>query len=454
MSSTITSVGRFPTRVIPTNEEVFAMLARDSLRVLESDGVPAREVDPRVLEQMRAAMPHESRVHLPTLHPAQCDIVETAKRFNVLECGRRFGKTVLGLYVAIAKATQMGVPVGWFAPTYKGLSEQWNEALHMSRDVIASMSKQERQLRFLGGGLIDFWSLENSDAGRGRKYALVVIDEASIVRELEISWTASIRPMLTDLRGGAWFLGTPKGRNYFHSLFLKGQDMQSEEWRSWRFATTANPYMSVHEVAGAKADLPEHIYSQEYEGVPADDAGNPFGLDAIRECTIESPTGGTPHVWGIDLAKSSDWTVCLALDGNGDVAVCDRWQGPWEQTIERLLRTVTTGLAFVDSTGVGDPIVEALQKRAPGRFEGFKFTSSSKQQLMEGLTLALQQRTIRVPRGVVLNELESFEYEYTRSGGVKYSAPSGLHDDAVCALALAVAAKRTRRAPGNLGILF
>lgn len=448
-------IGRFPPREMPSPEAVWHVLARGMLHAQAAPKpLSAGEVDPRILDTMRAAMPTIAKLHLPDLHPAQLDIVETAKRFNVLQCGRRFGKTVLGLYLAVNKAVQMGVPVGWFAPTYKMLHEQWQEAIAMARDVIIAASKQERQLTFSGGGRIDFWSLENPDAGRGRKYAMVVVDEASIVRELELAWTSAIRPTLTDLRGGAWFLGTPKGRNYFHTLYTKGQDSQSEEWRSWRYATTMNPYMSVHEVAGAKADLPDHVYSQEYEGVPADDAGNPFGLDAIRECTIAAPTGRPPHVWGIDLAKSSDWTVCLALDADGAVAVCDRWQGPWEQTIERLLRTVTTGLAYVDSTGVGDPIVEALQKRAPGRFEGFKFTSASKQQLMEGLTLALQQKTIRIPRGVVQNELESFEYEYTRHGGVKYSAPSGLHDDAVCALALAVAAKRTRRAPGNLGILF
>jgi hypothetical protein len=91
---------------------------------------------------------------------------------------------------------------------------------------------------------------------------------------------------------------------------------------------------------------------------------------------------------------------------------------------------------LVDSTGVGDAVLESLQKDGRSNFEGFKFTSQSKQQLMEGLAVAIQKQTIRFPEGVIANELESFEYEYTRTG-VKYSAPSGMHDDAVCALALA-----------------
>ncbi len=72
---------------------------------------------------------------------------------------------------------------------------------------------------------------------------------------------------------------------------------------------------------------------------------------------------------------------------------------------------------------------------------GYKFTSTSKQQLMEGLSVAIQQGTIKFPDGVLVRELESFEYEYTRSG-IRYTAPEGLHDDCVCALALAVSRLR------------
>ena len=68
--------------------------------------------------------------------------------------------------------------------------------------------------------------------------------------------------------------------------------------------------------------------------------------------------------------------------------------------------------------------------------EGVKFTSQSKQQLMTGLQAALHSGTIGIPEGVLVEELEIFEYLFTATG-VKYSAPAGFHDDAVCALALA-----------------
>jgi hypothetical protein len=97
---------------------------------------------------------------------------------------------------------------------------------------------------------------------------------------------------------------------------------------------------------------------------------------------------------------------------------------------------------LVDSTGVGDAVLESLQD-GRNNFEGFKFTSTSKQQLMEGLRLAIQQRGVRFPDGVIVSELESFEFTYTRTG-VRYSAPEGEFDDCVCALALAVLQYKNR----------
>ncbi len=130
-------------------------------------------------------------------------------------------------------------------------------------------------------------------------------------------------------------------------------------------------------------------------------------------------------------------TCIIGLDKNKRVCVFQRFQKSWSDTIETVRRVVGTTKASVDSTGVGDAVLESLQKDGRRNFEGFKFTQSSKQQLMEGLAVAIQKNEIGFPDGVIANELENFEYEFTRSG-VKYSAPSGMHDDAVCALALAV----------------
>jgi hypothetical protein len=373
----------------------------------------------------------------PVLHAAQQRVIESAKRFNVLQCGRRFGKTTLGVDLAIDTALD-GKPVGWFAPTYKILDDAWRELVAATADI-ATPNQRDRRLEFVTGGVIEFWSLDQPDAGRSRKYARIIVDEAGIVRELEAAWNGAIRPTLADFQGDAWFFGTPKGRNYFHQLYAKGQQGKGD-WVSWRFGTVENPVIADEEVASAKADMPKAAFEQEYLGIPADDGGNPFGIGAIRACVAPGLSDAQPVVWGVDLAKSQDWTWAIGLDSS--VAVCrsERWQGPWSTTLDRLSFLLRQGhRALVDSTGVGDPIVEQLQKRVGGRIEGYHFTAPSKQRLMEGLAAAIHQKAVRFPDGPLVSELEAFTYEYTKSG-VRYTAPDGLHDDGVCALALAVQA--------------
>lgn len=391
-------------------------------------------------------------ITLPTPHPGQVRVLSEAARFNVLQCGRRFGKTMLGLRVlihtAIGRASDgRGMPVAWFAPSYKLQAEVYDEACRVLRPVTAEASRKDYQIKITGGGVLDFWSLDDpSTAGRGRKYAVAVIDEAGFVRDLEQAWTQAIRPTLTDLRGGAWFLGTPHGRNYFDRLYTRGQT-GTPGWKSWRLATTDNPYMDPAEVAAAKADLPESSFAQEYLGIPADDGGNPFGIPAIRAAHDAWVKPGEPVYFGVDLAKSMDWTVVVGLDRDGNEAMFERWQSDWGATRRRVLDLLAGRGAFIDDTGVGNPVVEDMQ-RENRKIKGYTFTGASKQKLMGGLASAIHQRKVRPRHDVLLRELEVFEYEYSASG-VRYTAPAGLHDDAVCALALAVH-HMTHAAPSEL----
>ena len=220
-------------------------------------------------------------VRVPKLHAGQRQILAEARRFNVLECGRRYGKTSLGLQLALATILT-GAPVAWFAPTYKSLAEQWRDAENIFKQIIVGQNKDTQQMRFVGGGLLDFWSLDNADSGRGRKYKRVIIDEASIVPELQQSWEQTIRATLADLRGDAWLFATPKplgesekSATYFHRLFERGQNRYGD-WKSWRFATIDNPYIGPDEVEAARRDLPDDVFRQEFEGIPMESGRNVF----------------------------------------------------------------------------------------------------------------------------------------------------------------------------------
>lgn len=384
------------------------------------------------------------KVRLPTLesvlHESQREVYRNLARFSVLEIGRRWGKTTFGIQLGIENAI-LGRKCGWFAPTYKYLADPIRKYERALAPVTARMDRVEKRLELVTRGVIDFWSLEDIDAGRGRDYDLIVVDEAGFVPHLLEWWRNAARPTLSDRKGSALFLGTPKGTGDFHRLFTEAEGDTTGTMRAFRIGTVANPHIDPDEVEAARRSLPPEVFRQEYEGVPAEDGGNPFGLDAIRDCI--GPMSTKPaECYGVDLAKSQDYTVVVGLDADGCVAFLDRWQGPWQLTREKVAAIIKDKPAQIDSTGVGDPIVEDV-RRVCRRAEGFKFTSQSKQQLMEGLQIAVQTRDIRFPEGWLRAELEGFGYRYS-GRSVSYEATAG-HDDGVCALALAVHARRSRR---------
>jgi len=153
-------------------------------------------------------------LQLPAPHAAQVRVIHQAKRFNVICCGRRWGKSLLGMDRLIHAALQ-GKPVAWFAPNYRLLADIWRELQAILQPILARPNQQERRLELHGGGVVEMWSLDSPDAGRGRAYSLVVIDECALVPNLEQAWQQTIRPMLTDYIGEAWFLSTPKGHELF-----------------------------------------------------------------------------------------------------------------------------------------------------------------------------------------------------------------------------------------------
>lgn len=381
-------------------------------------------------------------------HTSQDEVLRQRARFNVLSAGRRWGKSVIAINLLI-EAALLGKKCGYFGPTYKLINEVYRELKQRIEGAIIQSNDQEKRIELLSGGVIECWSLQRRDSGRGRKYHLVVVDEAAFVKDLKECWTEAIRPTLTDYKGDAWFLSTPKGKNYFYHLFLKGKDGDLN-WASFQKTTYDNPAMDKEEIDDAGRELPELAFSQEYLAEFNDNVACPFGHDKIEHCVGDMSTEPAV-VYAADLAKSHDWTVIIGLDRNGAVCHFERFQKDWRQTKNILLNLPVHVPLWLDSTGVGDPICEEIAGERT-RVHLFKFTSQSKQQLMEGLASAIHQHKLIFPDGLIREELENFEYEYTR-GGVKYSAPSGLHDDCVCALALAWMGLAKSHRPGNYSFI-
>lgn len=275
-------------------------------------------------------------VRLPRPHAGQAAVLTNLRRFNVLNCGRRFGKTVLGVH-RLTPALH-GYPVGWFSPTYKMLEEVWRDTKRSYAEAVRHKDESLMRLELWGGGVIDFWSLDRADSVRGRKYRRVIIDEAAVVAGLEEAWPAVIRPTLTDLKGEADFLSTPKGRNYFHDLYQRGDSEHHPDWYSASAPTSANPYIDPAEIEAARMELPELIFRQEYLAEFVD-AG---GARISRAWLKHGPAPDNLSIsMGVDLAISTktdaDYTAIAVLgrapDGQLFVLDVQRIRAPFHDVL-------------------------------------------------------------------------------------------------------------------------
>jgi terminase large subunit-like protein len=357
--------------------------------------------------------------------------------------GRRWGKTVLGTHRLIGPALE-GFPVAWFAPSYKYLAEAWRDFERALKPIIRRSSETQRRIELVTGGTIEFWSCEDPDAGRSRKYKRIAVDEAAKVKGLEKAWNEAIRPTLTDLIGDADFYSTPKGHDFFWKAFTWGQDQSKEDWACWQLPTSTNPHIDADEIEAARRQLPERVFEQEFLALFLDSSGGVFrnvteSIDRGRTVAT-GPIAGHRYSTGVDLARVEDFTVITTLDAKGVQVYHERFnQISWERQIAAIkaILALYPGTAVLDSTGVGDPIYESLRKSGCNVL-GYQFTNASKTELIDGLALALERGNLRLlDMAEQENELKAFEYTLTPSRNVTMSAPEGMHDDCVIALALA-----------------
>jgi hypothetical protein len=338
----------------------------------------------------------------------------------------------------------------WVAPTYKAAKIAYTRMAGAIPKGLRKLNETDLTITLPNGHIIWFLSGEKPDNLYGEDVGAVVIDEASRLREA--AWWA-IRSVVTFTQGKVRAIGNVKGRkNWFYKKCRETQEAMVSSTPTdshWAIITAADAVregiLPQSEIEDAKRELPHDVFQELYFGIPTEDGSNPFGIKFIAACaTLDAPTGRPTVARGLDVARAVDWTVPLGLDAAGAVSEFDRFQKPWEEFYVAVKDIVDkdSAMTLVDSTGIGDVILSRLQNDRPRRFEGYKFTSDSKQKLMEGLAVAIQKKEVHIPRdGPIRMELENFEFEYTKTGGVKYSAPDGFHDDCVMSLALAVAAK-------------
>ena len=381
------------------------------------------------------------------MHSRQSQIFNNKNNIKIVVKGRRFGLTDGGArYFVESLLSGRKKRALWFDVVNSNIDRfverYFIPILTQIPGHLWKWRQQKKELEIQGPegkGLIDFRSADRPESAEGFGYDLIFLNESGHILRDESLWFNTIIPMTLDYDCEVIIGGTPKGKNLFFKLAKRAQE--DINWEYFHFTSYEQPMFPKEEIDKMSEGMPEHVKKQEIFAEFLDGSGTVFR--DIKNCIrgqLEEPQSGKTYKAGIDLARLRDFTVITILDSDNHLVAYDRFNNiEWSvqnDMIEKILRKYDAR-ALIDSTGVGDAILGELGKRGL-RVDGYKFTNQSKRILIDNLILAIEKAEITFPEiKELIDELELFEYD-TSSPNIKYSAPSGFHDDFVMSLGLAL----------------
>ena len=208
---------------------------------------------------MKIVIPYKPRKHQKEVH-------NNLKRFNVLVCHRRFGKTVLCINEILKKAMQNTLPrprYYYLAPTYSMAKRTAWDYLKEYTGVLPNVTYHETELRadLPNGARIQLLGCERPDSLRGLYIDGVILDE--VAQMPPRLWTEIIRPALSDREGWMVAIGTPQGHNAFFDLYDYAN--HQDGWYAETFKSSETGIISDLELNEAKHLMPDEVYEAEFE---------------------------------------------------------------------------------------------------------------------------------------------------------------------------------------------
>jgi hypothetical protein len=241
-------------------------------------------------------------------HEFQRQIHAHLKRFSVLVCHRRFGKTFLAIATLIDAAirtTKENARFGYVAPFLKQAKQvSWDYLRRFAYRVPSvKVNESELSISFPNGSAIRLYGSDNGEAMRGVYFDGVVIDEVADCR-LE-TWPEIIRPALADRKGWCLFIGTPKGMDQFFELYERAK--RNPEWYAGMFRADETNLIDEKELADARADMSPNQYRQEFLCDFTASADNVLiSIDAVSDAIArhypENIYAHSVRVIGVDVA--------------------------------------------------------------------------------------------------------------------------------------------------------
>lgn len=385
---------------------------------------------------------YRAALALPEPYALQAEIIKHPAKRKIICAGRRAGKTIMAARMAVdafldGKRVLLSSTSQDQADAFWEYIVEWLQPLIQSKTVYKN---EVRRILRLETGRVQVKTGSNPNALRGGKSDLLVLDECAYLDP--DAWRKVGAPMLADSVGTAVFISTPKRRNWFFELYTQAISDTTGHWAAWNFASDQNPFLTDEALTALVSDMTEEDYRQEILAEFLEGEGAVFRYVSER-CTAERKTPYSGRfVAGLDWAQVKDYTVMMVVDTETRTVVdYDRFKGvDWALQRGRVRAMVDRwriGAIWAENNSVGSPNVEALQREGM-KVYAFETTAASKPMLIESLVLAFDRGEITVLNDPIIKaELMAYERKVSSTGRSQYSAPDGLHDDTVMALALA-----------------
>lgn len=372
-------------------------------------------------------------------------------KYYVLAIGRQFGKSLLAVNQVLFWFFNIpNCRIGWVSPIYKQSKKVFKDidsAFGNNQHVFKSHNGTELTYKGHNNSTIEFFSAERYDNIRGFTFDYLVCDEFAFMDSE--AWTEVLRATVLVKGKKVLLISTPKGKNHFHQIF--NLESQNPQYKSFKMTSYDNPIINPTEIDDARLTLPDHVFRQEYMAEFIDG-----GAGMFNELTIITKSDKTNRMYaGLDIGRADDYTVLSVFNERGEMYHIERWnRDTWNNIVSKVVARINEFNCYtlVEVNGIGDPIFEQVKSKVSNHnlISPFVTTSKSKQDIIEQLVVANQSKELKVLEcDWLIKELELFTYEYNpKTKSVRYSAPSGFHDDAVMATAIAYQSLKSLKLSG------
>lgn len=360
--------------------------------------------------------------------------------------GRQAGKSFTAMNLLLKWILEDNGSIGmWVSPVYSQAKKVFTELTNTiaGTGLTKSVNKSELTITFINGSVIYFRSGEREDTLRGYTLDYLVIDEAAYIKDNV--WNEVLRPTVLVRGKKVLFISTPKGRNWFYQVAMRGNSEDYPQYKTFHATSFDSPYITQEELEEAKMSLPENIYKQEILAEFIDDGGEVFGNLKLTCVMSNYPQQDLTKKYyaGLDFGRQNDYTVLTIVNSEGEIVDFYRErQKSWDIIISEVIAKLKKWrpVCFAEVNSIGDVLFEQIKKQFPS-IQPFITNNDSKQNLIEDLIMGMNEEKLKLPspdlNADLYKELSVFTYEYSpKSRKIKYGAPSGFHDDCVISLAL------------------